>query len=133
MMKKIWMNAALILFCFLTLVACGSKSAESQEDKKRFITVVNDTEQVINKLTISIDGGTEIKSVDNLDKKSIHILIPEEYSEHSKFTVTLVDRYDGVYEKRKTIKKTTGRHEVVVTKEDMIEEGDVISRKLNGD
>lgn len=132
-MKKVFLSVILLVLGCLFLTACGEKSAESQENEKRFITVINKTKQVINELTITVDGGTEIVFVENWDEKSESFEIPEEYAEHIDFTVTLVDPYKGVYEKEVTIEDEKGRHEVTVKKSDMTEEGDVISRKLNGD
>lgn len=131
-MKKLVLGiTALLLGCFL-LTACGKKSAESQEESKRYITVINETDQVIKKLTIRIKDGKTLVTKKKWKKDDEDFEIPAEYEEDTEFVVTLVDRYDGVYEKNLTLKEKNGRYDAVITEKNMTEEGDAISRKLNG-
>lgn len=125
----------LLIITSILLVSCGSKTshnnAEKNENKDRFITVINKTGEVINEITISIDKGTTIVTDKNLSEDSISFKIPKEYKEHKNFTITLVDRYGSVFETKTKIKKATGRYEVAINSEHKIQEGDIYSKFLN--
>ncbi|MGC4432386.1 hypothetical protein ABWL48_20060, partial [Streptococcus suis] len=73
----------------LSLVACAKNSnqtAEQNEEKGRYITVINKTGEVIKDLAILVDEGTEVTSETDpysSDTDSISIEIPKDYEEHS--------------------------------------------------
>ncbi|MFU2206920.1 hypothetical protein [Streptococcus pluranimalium] len=132
-MKKSFL---IIIFCFL-LIGCSksnsNESAEKKEHKDRFVTVVNDTDQILKRIVVKIDKGTEIKEIDRPKKKSISIKIPREYEEHTNFTIEAEDRYHAIYKKEKVIKSKKGRYEIVIKEDDIVSEGNRISKFLNGD
>ena len=113
-------------------------SAEKDE-QNRYLTIINKTEQIINKVTVTIGDGTEIEKMSqtNPDENSFSIKIPEQYDEYKEFTVTLIDRYDMVYQKEIMIEKEKGRTEVVIDKDNYVEQkGDTwhkINKFFNGD
>lgn len=113
-------------------------SAEKDE-QNRYLTIINKTEQIINKVTVTIGDGTEIEKMSqtNPDENSFSIKIPEQYDEYKEFTVTLIDRYDMVYQKEIMIEKEKGRTEVVIDKDNYVEQkGDIwhkINKFFNGD
>ena len=112
--------------------------AEKDEDG-RYLTIINKTEQIINKVTINIGEGTEIEKMSqtNPDETTFSIKIPEQYNEYNEFTITLVDRHDMVYQKKVTVENDKGRTEVVIDKSDYVEQkGDIwhkINKFFNGD
>ena len=126
------------------ITACSKRDATSNEraekDKNgRYLTVINETKQVINEIHVTVDNGTEIESMKqkDVDKKSLSIPIPKTFSKYDTFTVILVDRYGTEY--RKTVKNVSkkGRTEVVINKDDVVKETDSLKNKLdrffNGD
>lgn len=127
----------ILLFSFIPVDESNDNiTAEAQEDRKRFITVINNTQQISKELVITIDDGTEIVSEEDYSKKSASFEIPQEYAEHSHFSIKLTDRYNAVYEKGIDIDDSVGRYEVSVNQEDKIKDGsllDRISQLFNGD
>lgn len=113
-------------------------SAEKDE-QSRYLTIINKTEQIINKVTVTIGNGTEIEKMSqtNPDENSFSIKIPEQYDEYKEFTITLIDRYDMVYQKEITVENDKGRTEVVINKDNYVEQkGDIwhkINKFFNGD
>lgn len=105
----------------------------------RYLTIINDTDQVINEIVVTVGNGTEIEEMkqSNPDEKSFSIKIPEEYSEYNTFMVTLIDRYNMKYEKEVKEVKEKGRTEVIINKDnDVKEKGDFfkkINKFFNGD
>ena len=115
---------------------------KAENDKKgRYITIVNKTNQIINEVHVTVGDGTEINKMtkENIDEKtkSFSIEIPKTYSKYDTFTVILVDRYDTEYQK--TIKDVPpkGRTEIVINKDDVVEETNSLKNKIdrffNGD
>jgi hypothetical protein len=126
------------------IYSCGRRDKTSNEraenDKNgRYLTVINETKQVINEIRVTVNNGTEIESMrqKDVDKKSLSIPIPKTFKEYDTFNVILVDRYGTEY--KKTVKKVKdkGRTEVVITKDDVVKETDSFKKKIdrffNGD
>lgn len=113
---------------------------DAEKDKKgRYLTIINDTEQIINEVHITVGDGTEIEDMQqtNPDETSFSIEIPDIYSEYTTFTVTLIDRYDMKYKKEITDVKEAGRTEVKIGESDYVEEKgdfwDKVDKFFNGD
>lgn len=89
----------------------------------RYITIINNTNQIINEVHITVGDGTEIESMKqtNPDEISFSIEIPKQYSEYTTFTVTLIDRYNMRYQKNVDIAEL-GRTEVRINEDDYIEQ-----------
>lgn len=114
----------------------------AERDKNgRYITVINETKQVINKVYVTVNGGTEIEKMKrediDINRTSFSIEIPKEYSEYNTFTVILVDRYDTQYKKTINNVSAKGRTEVKISKDDVVEETNSLKTKIdrffNGD
>lgn len=135
----------LIAAAILTIVIINKKDSRitndaAEKDKNgRYLTIINNTNQIINEVHITVGNGTEIEEMKqtNPDEKSFSIKIPEQYSEYNTFTVTLVDRYDMKYQKQVSEVGKKGRTEVVITEENYVEEKgdffDKIDKFFNGD
>ena len=113
---------------------------EAQSDKEnRYLTIVNKTGQIINEMRVTVGDGSEIESLKQVmpDEKSYSVKIPDSFREYSTFTVTFLDRYGMLYEKTVDQAAETGRTEVVVTKEDYVEQKGDWKRRVdqwfNGD
>ena len=133
-----------ILLVVLVMSSCSKSGIvtndEAEKDEKgRYLTINNLTGQVINELHVTVDDGTEIESLkkSNLDETSFSLIIPEQYKEHTDFTVTLIDRYELKYQKRVSNVPLTGRTEINITEEDYIKEDgdwwDKVNQFFNGD
>lgn len=137
--KKIKMRKFyLILFVTsFVLAACGmgssNDSAEKDEDQNRYVTIVNETDQVINKVVIEADSGTEVAREENPKDKSFSLKIPKEYEEHTEFTILVQDRYDYVYEEEITFEEAYGRQEVVIDTKNKVKDGNLWDKIFNGD
>lgn len=112
----------------------------AQMDKNgRYLTIINDTNQIINEVRVTVGEGTEIEDMTrvNPDEKSFSIKIPKEYSEYDIFCVTLIDNYDVEYTKEVTNVMKNGRTEVKIGKENLVKESekfsDKVDRFFNGD
>ena len=110
-----------------------------KDENGRYLTIVNETDQIINEVHITVGDGTEIEDMKqtNPDETSFSIKIPKQYSEYDTFTVTLIDRHDLKYKKEITDVADKGRTEVVITEDDYVEEKgdfwDKINKWFNGD
>lgn len=110
-----------------------------KDEKNRYLTIINETNQVINEVHITVGEGTEIEHgyQKNPDENSFSIKIPKEYDEYEAFTVTLIDRYELKYQKEVTDIKEKGRTEVKITEDDYVEQDGDFKRKIdrffNGD
>ena len=133
---------ALCAVALLSLAACQSSTSNdaAQRDKEsRYLTIINDTNQVINKVHVIVGEGTEIEAMEqtNPDDKSFSVKIPDAYSEFTTFTVILTDRYDLNYAKEVTNVPAAGRTEVIVSDSDYVPEKgdwrDKIDKWINGD
>lgn len=110
-----------------------------KDENGRYLTIVNETDQIINEVHITVGDGTEIEDMKqtNPDETSFSIKIPKQYSEYDTFTVILIDRHDLKYKKQITDVADKGRTEVVITEDDYVEEKgdfwDKINKWFNGD
>ena len=153
-MRKIIAGIAVALLA-ATLIfgggyACGNLSktkdksgvendiAEKKEDE-RYLTIINETGQIINEVYITVGEGTEINAAHKVNpkKESFSVKIPDDYDEYSIFHVTLKDRYGFLYEKEISDVKKAGRTEVPITKKDKVKRKGDWKRKIdqffNGD
>ena len=125
-------------FCFFDKNDLSNDKAEKDKNG-RYLTIINETNQVINEVHITVNNGTEIESMSkqDIDKKSFSIEIPKEYSKYNTFNVILVDRYDSEYKKTVEEVAQKGRTEVVISKEDIVKESNSWKKKIdrffNGD
>ncbi|HEM4051287.1 TPA: hypothetical protein U1W10_001298 [Streptococcus suis] len=137
MSKKSIFKGLFLVFLSLSLGACAKNSnqtAEQNEDKGRYITVINKTGEVIKDLTILVDEGTEVTSEADpysSDTDSISVEIPKEYEEHSDFTIVLTSRHDYEYTVKKTIEDPNGRVEVTVKEDDKTKDGNWLDKLFN--
>ncbi|HEM5988428.1 TPA: hypothetical protein ACGO9G_001492 [Streptococcus suis] len=137
MSKKSIFKGLFLVLLSMSLVACAKNSnqtAEQNEDKGRYITVINKTGEVIKDLTILVDEGTEVTSEADpysSDTDSISVEIPKEYEEHSDFTIVLTSRHDFVYTVEKKIKDSNGRFEVTVKEGDKSKDGNLLDKFFN--
>lgn len=110
-----------------------SNDDAEKDEKGRYLTIVNETDQIINEVHITVGDGTEIEDMKqtNPDESSFSIEIPKQYSEYSTFTVTLIDRYDLKYVKKVNDVADKGRTEVVITEDAYVEEKGDFWDKVN--
>lgn len=151
-MKKVLIISILIIVliaaAILTVVIIKNRKvgdsritndAAEKDEEGRYLTIINNTNQIINEVHITIGNGTEIEEMKqkNPDEKSFSIEIPEQYSEYDTFVVTVIDRYDMKYQKEVKEVKEKGRTEVEINEENYIKEkGDFwgkIHKFFNGD
>lgn len=103
----------------------GVSVSDAEKDKEnRYLTIVNETDKVINEITIMLEDGTEIDSINNPDKDSITIQIDDAFSEHKDLVVKMVDNYDRLYMKASET-SLKGRSTIAISQEDYVQqEGD---------
>ena len=143
MKKALAAIVGVVCLIAITFSACSDSrksNDDAQRDKDgRYLTIVNDTAQIINKVYVIVGEGTEIESMEqtNPDEKSFSIEIPKAYADFTTFTVVLIDRYDLKYAKEVTNVPATGRTEVVITESNYVEEKgdfwDKLDKWMNGD
>lgn len=110
-----------------------------KDEKGRYLTIVNETDQIINEVHVTMGDGSEIEKMKqtNPDESSFSIEIPKQYSEYDTFTVTLIDRHDLKYIKEITNVADKGRTEVVISEDDYVKEKgdfwDKVNKWFNGD
>lgn len=122
----------------------NDEAAKAKEG--RYLTIINDTKQIINDVHITVGEGIEIESAyqENPDEKSYSVPILNDYDDYNEFTVTFIDRYEITYQKMVTFPKVTKENknekftiEVKITKDDYVKQkGDwkrKIDRLFNGD
>lgn len=116
-----------------------SNDNAEKDEKGRYLTIINDTDQIINEVHVTVGDGTEIEDMKqtNPDETSFSIEIPKQYSEYNTFVVTLIDRHDLKYIKEVTDVPDKGRKEVKITADNYVEEAgdfwDKINKWFNGD
>ena len=117
-----------------------SSNDDAEKDKNgRYLTIINNTKEILNEVHITVGDGTEIEHAyqNNPDEESFSVEIPKQYNEYETFTVTVIDRNGMEYKKKAKNVKGKGRTEVVIEKDDYVEqEGDLwkkISDWFNGD
>lgn len=104
-----------------------SNDAAEKDTQNRYLTIINDTNQIINEVHIFVGEGTEIEHGYQLnpDEKSFSIKIPESYDEYDTFMIEVIDRYGLKYGKQITNVNKEGRTEVKISENDYIkQEGD---------
>lgn len=126
-----------VVLIVISVLCIKSKSQDNnvkaeEDEKGRYLTIVNDTGEIINEVYVYVGEGTEIESAhrENPDKKSFSIELPKGFDEYRKFTVLLVDRYEVEYKKEISDVKEKGRTEVVISKDDKDEETDSSWKKI---
>lgn len=119
---------AIVGFVFINSSGQGktrttNDKAETDEEG-RYLTIINETGEIINEVRIQVGEGTEIESMyqKNPDEKSFSIEIPEEYEEYNKFTIIVIDRYELKYKKTVKEVKEKGRTEVKITKDNYVKQ-----------
>lgn len=107
--------------------------------QKRYLSIINDTDQIINEVHVMVGEGIEIEKAyqKNPDEKSYSIEIPKEYEKFDTFTIVFIDRYGLKYQTVVSDVKTEGMTEVKVSEEDYIKQDGDLKRKwdrmMNGD
>lgn len=102
-------------------------------DKKgRYLTIINDTEQVIKDVRVTLETGAEIESLgkQNLDTRSFSVEIPEDLKEEDVFIVSFTDEYGMKYEKEVRGVPKAGRTDVVLTEDDHVKRSGDFKRKI---
>lgn len=139
-MKKS-ISIILVLIMLFSLTACSdSLNDNAQKDKNgRYLTIINETNQIINEIHVFVGEGTEIEDMkrENPDETSLSIKIPKQYKDYTEFTVVLVDRHGLKYGVVVSDVSEKGRTEVKITADDNIKsKGDFwkkVSKWFNGD
>ncbi len=143
------MQKVIIIILVIVGLVCGIiffftrdnlSNDHAEKDKNgRYITIVNNTGQVINEVKVTVNNGTEIESMNkkNIDKNSFSIKFPKEYDNYDSFHVSIIDRYGAEYRKSINNVAKKGRTEVVISNDDLVKESDSIKNKIdrffNGD
>lgn len=143
--KRILSVLSVLLVTVIFLSGCGVgntrvKNDSAEKDRKgRYLTVINNTKQVINEVHINVGAGTEVENgyQKNPDEQSFSIEIPKEYNQYSDFTVILIDRYGMKYEKEIKDVPAEGRTEVEFSESDYVKQDGDFKKKIdkwfNGD
>lgn len=110
-----------------------SNDIAEDDTKGRYLTIINETGQIINEVHIFVGEGTEINQCyqHNPDEKSFSIEIPKAYDKYDKFKVTIIDRYDLKYEKQITDVNKHGRIEVKITEANYIKQSGDWKKKMD--
>ena len=133
--KKILIVLSVVLVVFLLFGGgyfLGKRSNNNSEEDKtadaekneehRYLSINNETEEVINLLRIRLEDGTEIFNRANPDEKSVLVPIDDAYKKYSSFTVELEDNYGRLYRKQQGSIPEIGRTAITITKEDRVEQ-----------
>lgn len=102
-------------------------------DKKgRYLTINNDTEQVIKDVRVTLETGVEIESLgkQNLDTPSYSVEIPEDLKEYDVFIVSFTDEYGMKYEKEVRGVPKAGNTPVVLTEDDHVKRSGDFKRNI---
>lgn len=131
--------ATVFFICFI-LTGCSlfkrdqtvSNSTAVVNKKERIVTIINDTNQVINEFHLYVGKGTELSEYkkNNIDENSFSIKIDKKYDSKKEFTFMLIDNYGMTYGKKVKVplNKTT---EIVIHENDNIKQKNDIWRKIN--
>jgi uncharacterized protein YcfL len=131
---------AIVFFICFILTGCSlfkkdqtvSNSTAVVNKKERIVTIINDTNQVINEFHLYVGKGTELSEYkkNNIDENSFSIKIDKKYDSKKEFTFMLIDNYGMTYEKKVKVplNKTT---EIVIHENDNIKQKNDIWRKIN--
>ena len=130
----------IVFFICFILTGCSlfkkdqtvSNSTAVVNKKERIVTIINDTNQVINEFHLYVGKGTELSEYkkNNIDENSFSIKIDKKYDSKKEFTFMLIDNYGMTYEKKVKVplNKTT---EIVIHENDNIKQKNDIWRKIN--
>ena len=130
----------IVFFIWFILTGCSlfkkdqtvSNSTAVVNKKERIVTIINDTNQVINEFHLYVGKGTELSEYkkNNIDENSFSIKIDKKYDSKKEFTFMLIDNYGMTYEKKVKVplNKTT---EIVIHENDNIKQKNDIWRKIN--
>ena len=130
----------IVFFICFILTGCSlfkkdqtvSNSTAVVNKKERIVTIINDTNQVINEFHLNVGKGTELSEYkkNNIDENSFSIKIDKKYDSKKEFTFMLIDNYGMTYEKKVKVplNKTT---EIVIHENDNIKQKNDIWRKIN--
>lgn len=130
----------IVFFICFILTGCSlfkkdqtvSNSTAVVNKKERIVTIINDTNQVINEFHLYVGKGTELSEYkkNNIDENSFSIKIDKKYDSKKEFTFMLIDNYGMTYEKKVKVplNKTT---EIVIRENDNIKQKNDIWRKIN--
>jgi len=90
-----------------------SNDIAEKDTQSRYLTIINDTDQIINEVHITVGEGTEIEHGYQLnpDEKSFSIKIPDAYNEYDTFKVTSKEAHTAIVkgtneEGERTVRKT---------------------------
>lgn len=100
-------------------------NVEAEKNKeKRYLTIINETNQIINEVYVYYGDGEEAETmqVHEPERDSFSIEIPEELVEYDKFTVTMIDRYGYKYEKTVRDVGSKGRTNVKISEENKVKQ-----------
>lgn len=105
--------------------------AEKHKDK-RYLTIINETEQIINEVHVYFGDGEEADTMkrEKLEQESFSIQIPEELLNYDEFKVTLIDRYGYKYEKIIDNVSETGRTNVKISEKNKVKQKGDFFRKI---
>lgn len=96
--------------------------AEEQKEKERFVTVINETNNIIEELVILVSEGTVVTKKSKIDDESTTIKISDAYKDYSIFTITVTDNYGYLYKKEIFDLPKQGVTEVKITTDNRVEQ-----------
>lgn len=122
----------LLFICFCFLCGCSILKKDKKidngdaivDEKRRTVTIVNNTNEVINEFHLFVNEGTELMEyqLKNIDEQSFSIEISEKYEKYENFTFIFYDRYGLKYGKESSKVNKEGNTEIVIDKDDEISE-----------
>ena len=153
MEKKYVSKFVIIMLCFI-LSGCSwfsgctwfegcrsnqtsNEEAEEMKDERRYITIINNSNLIINSIEILVGEGIPVvKPIINPDDRAISIEVPETWKDYNSFHIIVMDVYDLHYEKTIDNVPTIGKTDVVISEEEDYVEypGDwsrLLEKKLN--
>ena len=97
----------------------------------RYLTINNETEQVIKDVRVTLETGAEIESLGkkNPDEPSFTVEIPKYLKEEDVFIVSFTDEYGMKYEKEVRVPKA-GRTAVELTEDDHVKRSGDFKRNI---
>ena len=133
-MNKLFRRATVIFVLvvfILPILGCKKKDtatnqeAEKKKEEELYLTVINDTGNILTKVVVTIGEGTEILETEDINTNSFSLLIPEEFRNESTYNITCIDNYEFKYGKSIEVEDNHGRYEVKISKDNRIpQDGD---------
>ena len=126
-----------ILIIGLFLTSCGKESSSNEkaheDEKGRYLTIINNTEQTINDVRVTLKSGAEIESLGktNLNTRSFSVEIPKAFKEYDVFIVSLTDVFGMKYEKEVRGVRKAGTTDVALTEDDYVKRRGDFKRKID--